>query len=86
MVIELHAEILITPSGCFNIVGPEGDTGLTGCKIMVDIYGGLAAHGRGESFLARMPRRSIARVLMWQDTLPRIYEKADRKISCQSIL
>lgn len=40
-------EILINPSGCFNIGGPEGDTGLTGRKIMVDTYGGLVAHGGG---------------------------------------
>ena len=42
-----NTEILINPSGCFNIGGPEGDTGLTGRKIMVDTYGGLAAHGGG---------------------------------------
>ncbi len=47
MVIELNTEILTAPSGCFNIGGPEGDTGLTGRKIIVDIYGGLAAHGWG---------------------------------------
>lgn len=40
-------EILINPAGCFNIGGPEGDTGLTGRKIMVDTYGGLVAHGGG---------------------------------------
>lgn len=42
-----NTEILINPSGCFNIGGPEADTGLTGRKIMVDTYGGLAAHGGG---------------------------------------
>ncbi len=44
---DKDTEILINPSGCFNIGGPEGDTGLTGRKIMVDTYGGLAAHGGG---------------------------------------
>lgn len=44
---DKETEILINPSGCFNIGGPEGDTGLTGRKIMVDTYGGLAAHGGG---------------------------------------
>ncbi len=42
-----NTEILINPSGCFNIGGSEADTGLTGRKIMADTYGGLAAHGGG---------------------------------------
>lgn len=41
------AEILINPSGRFVKGGPSADTGLTGRKIMVDTYGGLAAHGGG---------------------------------------
>ena len=40
-------EILINPSGRFVEGGPAADTGLTGRKIMVDSYGGLAAHGGG---------------------------------------
>ena len=40
-------EILINPSGRFVKGGPSADTGLTGRKIMVDTYGGLAAHGGG---------------------------------------
>lgn len=44
---DKDTEILINPSGRFIIGGPEGDTGLTGRKIMVDTYGGLAAHGGG---------------------------------------
>ena len=40
-------EILINPSGRFVVGGPEADTGLTGRKLMVDTYGGLAAHGGG---------------------------------------
>lgn len=40
-------EILINPSGCFSIGGPEADTGLTGRKIIVDTYGGCARHGGG---------------------------------------
>ena len=40
-------EILINPSGRFVEGGPAADTGLTGRKIMVDTYGGLAAHGGG---------------------------------------
>lgn len=41
------AEILINPSGRFVLGGPAADTGLTGRKIMVDTYGGLASHGGG---------------------------------------
>lgn len=41
------AEVLINPSGRFVKGGPSADTGLTGRKIMVDTYGGLAAHGGG---------------------------------------
>jgi len=40
-------EILINPSGSFVEGGPAADTGLTGRKIMVDTYGGLASHGGG---------------------------------------
>lgn len=42
-----EAEILINPSGRFVEGGPAADTGLTGRKLMVDTYGGLAAHGGG---------------------------------------
>jgi S-adenosylmethionine synthetase len=40
-------EILVNPTGKFAIGGFEGDTGLTGRKIMVDTYGGLIPHGGG---------------------------------------
>ncbi len=40
-------EHIINPSGRFVIGGPEGDTGLTGRKIIVDSYGGMARHGGG---------------------------------------
>lgn len=42
-----NTEILINPSGRFVEGGPSADTGLTGRKIMVDTYGGLASHGGG---------------------------------------
>ena len=42
-----ETEILINPSGRFVEGGPAADTGLTGRKLMVDTYGGLAAHGGG---------------------------------------
>ncbi|MGH2709929.1 MAG: methionine adenosyltransferase [Actinomycetota bacterium] len=39
--------ILVNPTGKFEIGGPKADTGLTGRKIMVDSYGGMAPHGGG---------------------------------------
>ncbi|MEP7117085.1 MAG: methionine adenosyltransferase [Acidobacteriota bacterium] len=40
-------EFLINPTGRFVIGGPQGDTGLTGRKIIVDSYGGMGRHGGG---------------------------------------
>jgi S-adenosylmethionine synthetase len=40
-------KFLINPTGRFEIGGPEGDSGLTGRKIIVDTYGGRCAHGGG---------------------------------------
>jgi S-adenosylmethionine synthetase len=39
--------VLINPTGRFVIGGPQGDTGLTGRKIIVDTYGGVGSHGGG---------------------------------------
>jgi S-adenosylmethionine synthetase len=44
---EGAAEILVNPTGRFVTGGPQGDTGLTGRKIIVDTYGGSAPHGGG---------------------------------------
>lgn len=44
---NLNFKKLINPSGKFVIGGPIGDTGLTGRKIIVDTYGGIARHGGG---------------------------------------
>jgi S-adenosylmethionine synthetase len=47
---ELEAEgvrVLVNPTGRFEVGGPKADTGLTGRKIMVDSYGGMAPHGGG---------------------------------------
>ena len=44
---ESAAEILVNPTGRFVTGGPQGDTGLTGRKIIVDTYGGSAPHGGG---------------------------------------
>lgn len=45
--ITADTEILVNPSGLFTVGGPKADTGLTGRKLMVDTYGGLAPHGGG---------------------------------------
>src|SRR5438132_3357936 len=42
-----ETKYLINPTGRFVVGGPQGDTGLTGCKIIVDSYGGMGRHGGG---------------------------------------
>lgn len=44
---EKDFRLLVNPTGKFVVGGPHGDTGLTGRKIIVDTYGGRAAHGGG---------------------------------------
>ncbi len=75
-----NTEILINPSGRFVEGGPAADTGLTGRKIMVDTYGGLALHGGGAfsgedhtkvdrsgAYMARY----IAKNIVWSDLAER---------------
>lgn len=45
--LDQHTKFYVNPTGRFNIGGPVGDAGLTGRKIIVDTYGGIARHGGG---------------------------------------
>lgn len=45
--IDAKTRILVNPTGRFVVGGPQGDSGLTGRKIIVDTYGGMARHGGG---------------------------------------
>ncbi len=45
--LDTQTKFFVNPTGRFVIGGPQGDTGLTGRKIIVDTYGGMARHGGG---------------------------------------
>lgn len=65
--IDERTEIFVNPTGRFVIGGPAGDTGLTGRKIIVDTYGGMAKHGGG-AFSGKDPSkvdRSAAYAMRW---------------------
>ena len=62
-----NVRLLINPTGRFVIGGPMGDAGLTGRKIIVDTYGGMARHGGG-AFSGKDPSkvdRSAAYAMRW---------------------
>lgn len=62
-----NTQFIINPSGRFVIGGPQGDAGLTGRKIIVDTYGGMARHGGG-AFSGKDPSkvdRSGAYAMRW---------------------
>ena len=69
-----NTKILVNPTGKFVVGGPQGDTGLTGRKIIVDTYGGYSRHGggafsgkdptkvdRSASYMARYIAKNIVR-------------------------
>jgi S-adenosylmethionine synthetase len=60
-------DILVNPTGRFVVGGPQGDAGLTGRKIIVDTYGGMARHGGG-AFSGKDPSkvdRSACYAMRW---------------------
>lgn len=62
-----RTKLLVNPSGSFVLGGPMGDAGLTGRKIIVDTYGGMARHGGG-AFSGKDPSkvdRSAAYAMRW---------------------
>ncbi|MFZ5870445.1 MAG: methionine adenosyltransferase [Actinomycetota bacterium] len=62
-----NVRLLVNPTGRFEIGGPMGDAGLTGRKIIVDTYGGMARHGGG-AFSGKDPSkvdRSAAYAMRW---------------------
>lgn len=62
-----ETKFIVNPSGRFVIGGPKGDAGLTGRKIIVDTYGGMARHGGG-AFSGKDPSkvdRSAAYAMRW---------------------
>ena len=63
----VNTRYLVNPTGRFEIGGPHGDAGLTGRKIIVDTYGGMARHGGG-AFSGKDPSkvdRSAAYAMRW---------------------
>ena len=52
-----ETKIFINPTGRFVIGGPQGDSGLTGRKIIVDTYGGMGRHGGGGPFSGKDPTK-----------------------------
>ena len=62
-----NSRLLVNPAGKFEIGGPHADAGLTGRKIIVDTYGGMARHGGG-AFSGKDPSkvdRSAAYAMRW---------------------
>ncbi len=65
--VDRETKIYVNPSGRFVVGGPKGDSGLTGRKIIVDTYGGVARHGGG-AFSGKDPTkvdRSAAYAARW---------------------
>ena len=66
--LDENTKYYINPTGRFVVGGPQGDTGLTGRKIIVDTYGGYARHGAAVLFSSKDPSkvdRSAAYATCW---------------------
>src|SRR5439155_20460534 len=66
-VVDAATKIMVNPSGHFVVGGPAADAGLTGRKIIVDTYGGVAGHGGG-AFSGKDPSkvdRSACYAMRW---------------------
>ncbi len=64
---KTNYRLLVNPTGRFEVGGPMGDAGLTGRKIIIDTYGGMARHGGG-AFSGKDPSkvdRSAAYAMRW---------------------
>src|ERR671919_1028556 len=75
-----RVKILVNPTGVFEIGGPRADTGLTGRKIIIDSYGGMARHGGG-AFSGKDPTkvdRSASYAARWVAKNVVAAELADR--------
>ena len=59
--VDENTKFFINPTGRFVIGGPHGDSGLTGRKIIVDTYGGMARHGGGAFRSAAYAARYVAK-------------------------
>ena len=79
-------KVLVNPTGRFVVGGPRGDTGLTGRKIIVDTYGGMARHGGG-AFSGKDPTkvdRSASYAARWvakHIVAARLAERAEVQVS-----
>ncbi|MDA8198850.1 MAG: methionine adenosyltransferase [Thermaerobacter sp.] len=79
-------KVLVNPTGRFVVGGPRGDTGLTGRKIIVDTYGGMARHGGG-AFSGKDPTkvdRSASYAARWVAkhlVAARLAERAEVQVS-----
>ena len=69
---DKNTKIFVNPTGRFEVGGPQGDTGVTGRKIIVDTYGGVGSHGGG-CFSGKDPTRSTAPRPTWPGTWPRTW-------------
>ena len=84
--INKETKILINPTGRFVMGGPQGDTGLTGRKIIVDTYGGVGSHGGG-AFSGKDPTkvdRSASYAARWvakNIVAAKLADKAEVQIS-----